>query len=146
MATSASTIKTAIETILGGIATEPKFRPAYEGESLIDLSSLSGNERAFHVWDESWEVGEATTPAESEIREEFLIVILYPGIANWINLDSQIRDDAQKIRAAMDNQANWPSDVVHMQVARGEKPDKNKERDRALLGLIVEVRFIESNT
>ena len=154
MATTATTIKAKLETTITGLtvaADSEKFEIMREDEDEGSIVT-SANERRFEIFHFGGEdrVGESADagyhhPTEGTVTERFQIAVFYPFKKDHRAQDSAIREDVQKIKAALNDPANWSADVEHQWVIQWPAPAPNPIGFWAQL-IVVEVKFVESSS
>ena len=160
MATTAKTVKESLETIIKAaipdIDAALRFRLVSDDAGDLDEQAAPASlERAFEVWHgggvepASRGDGEYHDGTSYQVFEEFEILVSYPRTDDARALDSRIRSDVRVIKAAVDAQTNWATDVLHQWVsawARPRRPDPRRGVDVWIQTLVVTVQFLESTT
>lgn len=149
MSTTAQTVKESIESTIAGITPtlngSVKFHLRSDDAQVPeDDSGAPSAERGFDVWHAGGETGEYHHPEEYEVTETYLVQVVYPFERDYRAQDNQIRKDVRDIKSALDNQANWGTDVLHQFVKAWSRPERIEDPGVWLQAIQVEVRFLEA--
>lgn len=156
MTTLASAVRTAIEQTVAAV-TPTRYRDVPNFYTLEDdgqpgeVAVTSGMERCFIVEMGDAEEGPYQHPAEGEMRQRFIVGVLYPCQADMRDLEDVISDDIHDIRIALNNFESWrsrlttPTDLLHAAVPQVPiRPIPDEGNDRVIALIPLDVQFLEA--
>ena len=149
MAVTATTVRNQIETTIKAITPTVQAAQKYvlfsdnQGD-IEDDAAWSGSMRAFEVWIAEGAEGDYHHPAEFKNAQWFDIGVAYPAQEDLRALDAILASDRHDLKAALDNQTNWGTDVFHQALMKWDEPIREKESWVLRVRLLVE--FAESST